>query len=960
MNASLESTQRSMQTRYGALTNALGNLGRALTIGVTMPIMGIGVAAANAALQMDSLERGLIAVAGSEARARQEMAELREVAKLPGLGYAEAIQGSIRLQAVGESAAEAARNMRAFGNAIATVGGGKAELAGVITQLMQMESKGKIMMEDIRIIQQYVPQISAAMKAAFGTASAEEIAKQGITAKQFIAAIVTELEKLPRVSGGVKNSLENLADDTQRALAAMGKAMLPAIASAAESLAKLAERFEHLSPTTQRFILVTAAAAAALGPLCAGLNAVVKTMSTVRAAYTGAVTWIAAKRAAMAADAATTTAHTVVTGNAAVAEGALATALTAEAGAANASVAATTAASTAQVALGTTATGAAIGVGALRAALMALNPAALAIGVAAAAAVGGILFLINTIRNTENTAATQARTAVAMSKRDAQDFQNFWRGAFSKWNEGQLESYRRSLNERIGEHERALEDAQRRSAWWRPGSAIARGDVESERATLRNLRQRLQMVQEEIDARRAGTSASQMAAQAAREDEQKRRETIAAAERSNAEARASLWVLNASNEFERERREAWIELVEKKRQIAQNVRDARDKTGATIDLTDQIRLAEAQYAAKLRDINSRAAQAAADQSVAAQVATINLAALQTTNEFEAQRLQLTADLVRTLHDLKRQKSSEAEQRLAIEQYNRQIAEINQREAESTWKTQFETYITNLRAEATAANDKFRLARIEALERFGSAMADAVRTGGALGAARERLAWAELNATRQRIDEEARQDAEQKQREALQQVREQRRAYQEQLARQAELEAELAPTPRAAMAARARAEQIRWTAAIVATEEQLEMAKTQEARDRIMAEQETRELEHRRTLIEIANNYLDKLREWKNREVEAWRERADAIRQYAEQARSAISWMAGPELWERAVVAEMRMLMPVPALPPQPSTEPTPEDIRRFDEQSQAAQTQTELLRRLVASVENLALGRSTL
>lgn len=170
------------------------------------------VAVFNATAEMQSLKMGLTAVMGSSSLAAQEMERLKEVAKLPGLGYAEAIRMSTSLQAAGFSAEQARKSMAAFGNALAIVGKGKADLDGVGLALTQIMSKGKVSAEEINQIAERVPQIREAMEAAFGTANTEMIQAMGLTSGQFIRGITDDLGKLEKVTGGLKNGTENLSD----------------------------------------------------------------------------------------------------------------------------------------------------------------------------------------------------------------------------------------------------------------------------------------------------------------------------------------------------------------------------------------------------------------------------------------------------------------------------------------------------------------------------------------------------------------------------------------------------------------------------------------------------------------------------------------------------------------------------------------------------------------------------
>lgn len=302
--------------RIGASVAGVGAkitmVGGILTASLTAPLTALGYQAFNAAVKMDSLERGLVSVAGSTEAAEKQMISLREIAKLPGLGFAEAVQGSTRLQAAGFSARLAERALMGFGNALATVGKGRVELDGVILALTQIISKGKISAEEINQIAERVPQIRKIMQQAFGTADTEKLQKMGITPEQFIEAITTELEKLAKVTGGAQNQMENFSDASFIALSKVGKVILEVVGPAMDSLGKIigdaAVWFENLGHGNQQLVVWSLAVVAAIGPLTAGIGGTVMIIGNLIASYNTTVT---AVQAVIAATQALSTAQSV-------------------------------------------------------------------------------------------------------------------------------------------------------------------------------------------------------------------------------------------------------------------------------------------------------------------------------------------------------------------------------------------------------------------------------------------------------------------------------------------------------------------------------------------------------------------------------------------------------------------------------------------------------------------------
>jgi tape measure domain-containing protein len=305
MRSKVQSETREMGRAFQSLGSTLQSFGKTMTLAITAPLVGLGVASIKAAADMDSLKRGLTAVSGSSEETEKQLVRLREVAKLPGLGFKEAIQGSIQLQAVKLSANLAERSLMAFGNALATVGKGKAELDGVTLALTQIVSKGKVSAEEINQIAERVPQIREAMKAAFGTGDTEKIQKMAITSEQFIERIVVELEKLPRVSGGIQNTFENLSDTINTALVSIGDALLPIVSQIINSFVPVIEQltniFQALPNSAQLGVVAFAALAAALPPLIIGIGLVVSAIGTIITAVAAVGAPVAAGVAALVA-----------------------------------------------------------------------------------------------------------------------------------------------------------------------------------------------------------------------------------------------------------------------------------------------------------------------------------------------------------------------------------------------------------------------------------------------------------------------------------------------------------------------------------------------------------------------------------------------------------------------------------------------------------------------------------
>lgn len=268
VNASLNKIKR-----FGA---TISEAGQALSIGFSAPVIAAGAAAVNAAMQMESLEKGLAATMKSTTAAATELERLKEVSKLPGLGLKEAVQGSIRLQTLGSTADESRRIMRELGNALAVVGGGKEDFSEVIRQLSQMAAVGKVTKENLDPIVERIPQIAAIIKEKFGAAALGDPAKtferMGISAQQFIGILITEMEKGARAGGDLNTSMQSLQKEIFATAAEFGKSLVPigktvvkdVLTPMVERAKELATAFNNLTPETKSFVVEAAAAGVAL------------------------------------------------------------------------------------------------------------------------------------------------------------------------------------------------------------------------------------------------------------------------------------------------------------------------------------------------------------------------------------------------------------------------------------------------------------------------------------------------------------------------------------------------------------------------------------------------------------------------------------------------------------------------------------------------------------------------
>lgn len=265
----------------------LANVANELSQTFSIALGGLIAGSITAAGEIESLRLAMQSTFESAGRSIEQanghMEDLRKAALAPGLDFPQAVKASIRLQGVGANAEDALKTIRQLANAISLTGGTAANLESVTVQMAQMISKGKVLAQDLRIIQENMPIVSRLMQEAFGTSNSEALQELGITGAEFVAKITAEMEKLPRVSGGITNAIVNFWSALKQAAAEFGEEINRVfnIGQKAEQfssyLSEIVTWFKSLDDSTKKLIVSTTLYVAAAGP-------VIKILGSIRLA----------------------------------------------------------------------------------------------------------------------------------------------------------------------------------------------------------------------------------------------------------------------------------------------------------------------------------------------------------------------------------------------------------------------------------------------------------------------------------------------------------------------------------------------------------------------------------------------------------------------------------------------------------------------------------------------------
>ncbi len=299
--------QADLKVRLGADLSALGaslkgaenqlkrfsykaeRLGRDLSTRVSLPILGLGAAAVTVFAGFDKAEKGLAVFAGSAEKGAQQLDNLLDIVKdtRTTLDLKVASDASLKLQSVGQSAAQAENTIKQLGIAATVSGSSIEDVGGVVRQFSQILGKGKIEQEDLNSILDRMPALAKVIKEEFGVTTAEGIRGTGIAMETFVSRLIGAVEAneaFQNVQGGISKALDSFGVGLQIAGKELGEVISKTL-NLEENLGRLASgintavtAFKNLSPPVQKLIIGGAAAAAAMGPLTFALGAAARTV----------------------------------------------------------------------------------------------------------------------------------------------------------------------------------------------------------------------------------------------------------------------------------------------------------------------------------------------------------------------------------------------------------------------------------------------------------------------------------------------------------------------------------------------------------------------------------------------------------------------------------------------------------------------------------------------------------
>lgn len=268
-------------------------IGAGLSIAISAPLALLGRASIKTAAEFDSLERGLASLEKNATTLEARLKTLTAVANLPGgLGFKEAVAGDVRLRTilnsiygVEKAANLSVKTLRGFSNAAALVGKGQVEISRALYGVQQLANTEFPLGEDLNIIKDAIPQVSAILNEAFGTTRTEQLQKMRISSQQVFEAILTGLEKLPTATVGIASTFDQMQQAIDERLSKIGKSLFRTfdISGAVNTLLgfvdKLIAKFDALSPVAQKVVVGIGAILVVIPPIITAIGLIAPAIS---------------------------------------------------------------------------------------------------------------------------------------------------------------------------------------------------------------------------------------------------------------------------------------------------------------------------------------------------------------------------------------------------------------------------------------------------------------------------------------------------------------------------------------------------------------------------------------------------------------------------------------------------------------------------------------------------------
>ena len=268
-----------IQRQIRQTSDNIVDMGKAMTMGVTLPIVGLGAAAVKAAADLETMETQFISLTGGAEQAGAMVDQLNQFAAATPFQIEEIAGAARQLLAAGTDISQVNEQLGFLGDIAATSGESIEDITAIFAKV---QAKGKVELENLNQLAERGIPIFTALSEATGLLPSQ-LGAGAVTVEQFNATLRGFAEEggfahgaMERLSQTAAGKFSTALDNLKQAGASLGNVLLPYVTAAIDKVTELAAGFMKLDDSTKTTIVVVAAIAAAIGPAVIAFGALHK------------------------------------------------------------------------------------------------------------------------------------------------------------------------------------------------------------------------------------------------------------------------------------------------------------------------------------------------------------------------------------------------------------------------------------------------------------------------------------------------------------------------------------------------------------------------------------------------------------------------------------------------------------------------------------------------------------
>lgn len=263
------------------------NVGTAMTMGVTLPIVAGAGYTMKLAGDYEVAQRSLTRLMGGAKAAESYMQQLRKVIMQTPMDFDEAVEGARRLEVLKVSGRGSIETFRILGDAITSVGGGHEAMMRVVKALNDIKTAGRLQGQEVRqlinanidvwgILSEQMNKTPAQLRkmmkeGALDATTVIDNLLDGMN-KKFGGEMRLRMQTFNGMVNAMKKELQFALIDLGMNNMEVAKSMVSSFKDVLGIVITLIQKFSELPEGVRKFTIYSAGAAAALGPVLNGVG----------------------------------------------------------------------------------------------------------------------------------------------------------------------------------------------------------------------------------------------------------------------------------------------------------------------------------------------------------------------------------------------------------------------------------------------------------------------------------------------------------------------------------------------------------------------------------------------------------------------------------------------------------------------------------------------------------------